>query len=171
MTYRTLEDLRTEYEKRIREHETMCNAWKAVTIKTRKNGSEYAAITRACIDGAAINTGYDGCKKLHVGDWSTGYVSDEIAVEKWEGNTLCKMDPQQARDAIEYRAAWHEKQASEQRAALEWLNENAGGIFDKIEKFRDELTEGAPDKKHMQWALGEIAGDLIQFNTDRKYWR
>lgn len=172
MSYRTLEDLRAEYEKRAREYETRAKAWKAVTIKTRKNGSEYANITTACVDGATITTAYDGRKRLHVGGWATHYVSDELDIEFLdEGTTFYKMSPREVRERIADHIEWLHIQAEEQRAALEWLNENAGGIFDKIETFRDSLTEGAPDKGHMQWALGEIAGDLIKFDTNRKYWR
>ena len=40
--YRSIEDIRAEYTKRANEYKTMRQAWEAVTIKTKKNGDEYA---------------------------------------------------------------------------------------------------------------------------------
>ena len=170
--YRTIEDIKAEYAKRANEYETMARAWEAVTIKTRKNGQEYATITKACIDGATITTAYDGRKRLHVGDWSTGYISDELDIEFLDdGTTLYKMPPAEVRALIANQIEWLRKQADEKHAALTWLEDNAGKIFDQVESFRATLTEGAPDRGHISWALGEVIGDLIKFNTKRDYWR
>lgn len=171
--YRTIEDIKTEYAKRANEYKTMRQAWEAVTIKTRKNGSEYKTLTMSCIEGATIGCTWDGLKQMQVGGWCTGYVSDEINVEEYGESRGIKyaMAPEEARAAIASRISYLAKQEEEQRAALAWLEDNAGGIFDKIESFRNSLTEGAPDKAHMAWALGEVVGDLIRFDTNRKYWR
>ena len=172
--YRSIEDIRTEYEKRAREYKVMREAWQAVTIKTRKNGSEYARLTAACLDGATIDTAWNGLKRLHVGGWCTGYVSDEIDIEKYSSdssNVIEAMAPEEARAAIEYRIGWLAKQEETARAAAEWLTENTGRIFDQVEEFRTTLTEGAPDRGHMMWALGEVVGDLIKFDSNRRYWR
>lgn len=172
--YRTIEDIKAEYVKRANEYKTMRQAWEAVTIKTKKNGEEYKSLTKSCIEGATIGHTYDGLRQLEVGGWATGYVSDEIKIEERSSddyNTVYVMAPENARTAIEYRIGYLAKQEEEARAALAWLEENTGGIFDKIESFRASLTEGAPDKAHMAWALGEVIGGLISFDTNRKYWR
>lgn len=171
--YRSIEDIRAEYVKRANEYKTMRQAWEAVTIKTRKDGSEYKTLTKACIEGASIGYTYDGLKQLEVGGWSTGYVSDDIKIEEYGSSRATKyvMAPEEARAAIEYRIGYLTKQEEEQRAALAWLEENTGRIFDLVEEFRAKLTEGAPDKAHMAWALGEVVGDLIKFDSSRKYWR
>lgn len=171
--YRGIEDIRAEYAKRSNEYKTMRQAWEAVTIKTRKDGNEYKTLTKACIEGATIGYTYDGLKQLQVGSWATGYVKDDINIEQYGESRSIKyaMAPEEARAAIANRISWLALQEQAQLDALKWITDNTVSIMDKIEAFRDDLGEGMPDRGHMMWALGDVIGELIKFDTNRKYWR
>lgn len=170
--YKTIEEIRKEYSDAIRKYSALREAWSGVTIKTRKNGQEYAAVTAACVEGATIGHGYDGRKRLNVGGWSTGYASDSLDIETRDGyGPLEALTPGEVRDRIAAHMAWLWDQEQEARAADAWLEENAGGIFDKIAALKESIAAGAPDRQHLQYALGEIAGECIKYDLNRKYWR
>lgn len=169
-TYRTIDDIIAEKRDTIAGYEARIEAWSNVIIKKKKNGDEFAELSKRCIEGAHIrdksySAGKELCVYFHTP--RIAYESDTLDCFKWSGEygsrVMVELTPQEMRERIAEQIAMYKKWKSEQEQAFMWLEQNKDVIERKMKAFKDELFEGAPDDIGIRHAFGDIVGDGIKF--------
>lgn len=180
-TYRTVDDIIAEKRDYIADYEAMIVAWGNVTIRTKKDGGEFKELSNRCIDGAKMHgKGYASGEEISV--YYTGrraYMDDSIDCygfcdelpdgdERKRPNeryhrTQYALTPAEMRRAIATRIKLYKGYKARSERELAWLEENKDALKQKMENFRAELFEGAPDDIGIRHAFGDIVGDGIKF--------
>lgn len=180
-TYRTLDDIINEKRDYIADYDAKIAAWGNVTIKTKKDGGEFKELSNRCVDGAKMHgKGYTSGEEISV--YYTGkrtYMGDSIDCygfcdELPDGDsrkipnagycrTLYTRTPAEMREIIAARIELYEGYKADAEKSLAWLEENKDALKQKMESFRAELFEGAPDDIGIRHAFGDIVGDGIKF--------
>lgn len=180
-TYRTIDDIINEKRDYIADYEAKIAAWGNVTIKTKKDGGEFKELSNRCIGGAKMHVkGYTSGEEISV--YYTGkraYMEDSINCygfcdelpdsdeRKVPNNgwarTQYTLTPAEMREAIAARIELYKGYKARSERELEWLEENKDALKQKMENFRAELFEGAPDDIGIRHAFGDIIGDGIKY--------
>ena len=168
--YRRIDDIIKEKREQIMDYEGMIDAWKSVTVKKRQDGTEYSALTNRCISGGELtNKEYTSGKEIAVyfGTAHRWYNRDSIdafrLVEENRHYIKELMSPAELREAIEARIKLYEGYKANTEKSLAWLEENAKALKQKMENFRAELFEGAPDDIGIRYAFGDIMEQGIKY--------
>lgn len=168
--YRTIDDIIAEKRDSIVGYKARIEAWSNVIIKTKKNGGEFAELSKRCIENAYIrDKSYTAGKELSVyfNTPRTAYESDTLDCFKWSGEygsrVMVELTPQEMRERITEQITMYKKWKSEQEQSLKWLEENKDVIKAKMEAFRSDLFDGAPNDIGIRHAFGDIVGDGIKY--------
>jgi hypothetical protein len=179
--YRCIDDVIKEIRGYIADYEAKIEAWEAVSIKTKKDGTEYSELSNRCVEGARIkDKTYTSGKELYVGIWSGHkYIDDEINIcgfcdelpdddERKIPNdgfmrTMYTLTPSEMRDSIARRIELYKRYRLEQLSTLDWLETNKADIEAKMHAFEQTLFEGAPDDRHIKYAFADILSYGIKY--------
>lgn len=181
-TYKNINDVIQHHRDNATSYANQIAAWEGVTIKTKKNGDEFAELSNRCIDGARIQTeDWNGEKRMYVYTKDGGrYESynldcygfcDELPEEdprseraKTQGFIRAYYDltpaemRQQISDHIEKLTGWKE---NEEHTA-EWFSANREMIEKDVETIKEHLHPLAKFDTCCTWHLSEAIAHMIK---------
>lgn len=165
--FRSIGEIIQEYRGYAAEYAARADAWKAVTIKTRKNGEEYAELTARCVEGARIGYDFLGTKVLAVSYTCPGYQSDDIPVAyNTDRGGIYYLTPAETREKIAATIAECEERREKYGAVASWLDDNRDTINAKIAAFVEDLAGGTEVyDKYIGWKLGDVVNYAMKFGT------
>lgn len=138
-SYKNLEDIKKEFNKRIEEQKTLLEAWEKVERATKKDGSNFVALAKNFKNATIKNNEYvlRPSKKIHVYGITKNnkYVDDSI-----ETNELVKYAKRHIdADRIlkeSYLEPWYEKTVDE---IFEDIEERKETLRKNIKNFEEEI--------------------------------
>ena len=160
---KSLDNVRAEMEKNLERYIALSAAWKAVTIRTKKDGGEYQNIAQAVDGGKVYKKSYMNGRELRVYcrnvPKNNMYIDDYIDLYTYkkteDGKGWAELSAAELRKDIEKRSEYFAELADKTRKALETIEQDYNDYVAAIEK-ANEIVKRHGERSETYYALYDV---------------